>query len=97
MTLRIAALTASALAATPALGACASAAAESRAAAQTEEADAVLAEYRATGESRTCVPVRSIDQIDPLDDRRWLVTLRNGETYLNEVSRGCNRAASDFT
>jgi hypothetical protein len=97
MTLRIAALTASALSATVVLGACASADAESRASAQSAEADAILAEYQATGESRTCVPVRSIDQITPLDDSRWLVTLRNGETYLNEVSRGCSQAASDFT
>jgi hypothetical protein len=97
MRLRIAAFTISALVASAALSACASGPAESRASAQSAEADAILAEYQATGETRTCVPVRSIDQIDPLDESRWLVTLRNGETYLNEVSRGCSQAASDFT
>ena len=33
----------------------------------------------------------------PLDDSRWLVTTRGGDTYLNEVSRGCFGAASPFS
>lgn len=61
------------------------------------EADAVLANYTETGETRSCLSLRAIDEIEPLDETRWLITTRGGEAYLNVVSRGCGRAASDFT
>lgn len=77
--------------------ACATQSAADRAEAQTEAGDAVLADYQATGETRSCVSLRSIDEIDPLDATRWLVTMRNGDAYLNEVGSGCRNAASDFT
>lgn len=53
--------------------------------------------YHATGETQNCLRLQSIDEIDPIDEARWLITMRNGEVYLNEVSRGCARATSDFT
>lgn len=61
------------------------------------EADERLAEFTATGETRSCLSTRRIDQIEPLDDTRWLVTELGGNTYLNEVSRGCSNAARAFT
>jgi hypothetical protein len=79
------------------LGACSTDGATARADARAAEADATLAGYRLTGETRSCIPLRSIDEIDPLDDTRWLITTRGGEAYLNEVSRGCNGAAGNFT
>lgn len=77
--------------------ACATEGAADRAQARSEAADAVLADYTATGETRSCLSTRSIDEIDPLDATRWLVTLRNGDAYLNEVGSGCRAAANDFT
>ncbi len=76
---------------------CASESYGARAAAAAAEADAVLANYRPTGETRSCLNTRSIEEIDPIDDTRWLVTTRGGDVYLNEVSRGCSGAARDFT
>lgn len=97
MTLRSKLLSfAAALAGLTAAG-CATEAVAERADARSAEADRVLADYQVTGETRSCLPLRSIDQIDPLDDTRWLITTRGGDTYLNEVSRGCSQAASDFT
>jgi len=61
------------------------------------EAEDRLAAYDATGETRSCLSLRTLDEIDPLDERRWLVTTDGGQVYLNEVSRGCSGAASDFT
>ena len=77
--------------------ACTTQGAADRAQARSEAADAVLADYRPTGQTRSCIPTRSIDEIEPLDATRWLVTLRNGDTYLNEVGSGCRNAANDFT
>ena len=61
------------------------------------EADERLAAFTQTGETRNCLSVRSIDEIEPLDASRWLVTTVGGDQYLNEVSRGCSNAASNFT
>lgn len=61
-----------------------------------ERAEARLAEFSPTGETVTCLSMTRINQITPIDDTRWLVTTRGGGTYLNEVSRGCHRAASSF-
>ena len=61
------------------------------------EADVVLAEFEATGETRSCVRLSRIDQIEPLDATRWLIEMRNGQHYLNTVTNGCQRAPSRFT
>lgn len=97
MTLRTTCLTAAAVLAGLAAAGCATQAAAEREDARAAEADAVLADYRATGETRSCLSLRSIDDIEPLDETRWLITMNNGDAYLNEVSRGCRQAASDFT
>jgi len=67
--------------------------------AQSDEAraDARLAQFAETGETRSCLSTTRIRNITPLDDSRWLVTTRGGDTYLNEVSRGCFGAASAFS
>ncbi|MCR9128708.1 MAG: DUF6491 family protein [Alphaproteobacteria bacterium] len=97
MTLRTTCLTAAAMLAGLAASGCATEAAPDRAGARAAEADAVLADYRPTGATRSCLSLRSIDDIEPLDETRWLITLNNGDAYLNEVSRGCRQATSDFT
>lgn len=56
-----------------------------------------LPNYERTGETETCLSVVRIDEIDPVTDRLWLVETRGGEVYLNQVSPGCNGAASTFT
>ncbi|WBQ13866.1 hypothetical protein L2D00_04075 [Hyphomonadaceae bacterium BL14] len=61
-----------------------------------ERAEARLAEFTATGETTTCLSTTRIRSITPIDDTRWLVTMRGGGTYINQVSRGCHGAASSF-
>ncbi|XBQ15203.1 MAG: DUF6491 family protein [Oceanicaulis sp.] len=56
-----------------------------------------LAAFTMTGEADNCLSLRRIDDITPLDDRFWLVETTSGAFYLNEVSAGCNGAASGFT
>lgn len=91
------ALTCASAAAAVLASGCASGSVDERSAARTADADAILAAYELTGESRSCLNLRSIDEIEPLDDSRWLITMRNGDAYLNEVSRGCRQATSNFT
>lgn len=57
-----------------------------------EEVAATLAGFERTGETDTCLPLRSIDQIKPLDDRNLLIEMRNGDFYLNEPSSRCGGA-----
>jgi len=56
-----------------------------------------LAGYEVTGETQSCLSVRRVDDIDPLDERHWLVEMVNGDMYLNVVGRGCNGADTSFT
>ena len=56
-----------------------------------------LGAYELTGEIRDCLGVRRIDQIEPLDERFWMVETVNGDMYLNRVGPGCNGADSSFT
>lgn len=56
-----------------------------------------LAAYDMTGQTEACLSTRRIDQIDPLDERHWLVETVSGEMFLNVVSRGCNGADRSFT
>jgi hypothetical protein len=97
MTLRKTLLTISAMVAGVGSAGCATQAGSSSAEARAAEADAILAEYTVTGETRNCLRLHSVDSIDPLDDTRWLITMRNGDTYLNEVSGACSQASSGFT
>lgn len=51
-----------------------------------------LADFERTGETESCLPLRSIDQIRPLDERHFLVKVGVNDYYLNEVSGRCNSA-----
>lgn len=51
-----------------------------------------LADFERTGETESCLPLRSIDQIKPLDERHFLVRAGVNDYYLNEVSGRCNSA-----
>jgi hypothetical protein len=64
---------------------------------QMSAADERLSQYERTGETRSCIQLTRLRSIEPLDDERWLFLMRGGQTFLNEVSRGCNGAASNFT
>lgn len=50
-----------------------------------------LAQFERTGETQSCLPLRSIAQIKPLDDRHFLVRA-GSQYYLNKVSSRCHNA-----
>lgn len=56
-----------------------------------------LAGYERTGETRTCIGLTRLRSIRPLDDRHFLVEMRNGDMYLNVVNGRCTSAASSHT
>lgn len=56
------------------------------------EAEERLADFERTGEMRTCLNLRAIDQIDPLDERHFLVRVGLNDYYLNEISGRCSGA-----
>ncbi len=60
-------------------------------------AEVFLSQYERTGETVTCLSVRRINRIRPLDDTRMLVQVGPGKYYLNEVTRGCERARRTST
>lgn len=60
-----------------------------------EEVAERLAEFEATGETRSCIGVTQIRNIDALDESRFLVRAGGGY-YLNEVSGRCNGADRAF-
>ena len=66
-----------------------------------QEPDAAAAErlagFERTGETRNCVSLSQVRTIQPLDDRHFLIELRNRETYLNVTLGRCNQAASRNT
>lgn len=70
-------------------------------AASAQEPDAAAAErlagFERTGETRNCVSLSQVRTIQPLDDRHFLIELRNRETYLNVTLGRCNQAASRNT
>ena len=81
-----------ALTASLALGACATAQPENGA------EEAYMPEgYALTGESRTCLSLRTIDEIDTVSDTAWVVTTNTRETFLTRVGRGCGSATRPFT
>ena len=53
---------------------------------------AALAGFEKTGETESCISLRRIDQIKPLDDRNFLVRVGRNDFYLNEVSGRCSNA-----
>lgn len=55
-----------------------------------------LAAFERTGETVSCLGLRHIKDIKPLDDYRFLVKASD-EYYLNMVSGRCTRAADAFT
>lgn len=63
----------------------------------TERAAERLAQYEATGETRTCISTSRIGSMIALDDNHFLVEMRGGEVLLNRVRGRCNQAASAFT
>lgn len=62
-----------------------------------EEIAEAIPDYARTGETQSCVSLTRLDHIRPVTDELWLFEMRNGDMYLNQVSRGCNQAASSFT
>jgi len=54
-----------------------------------------LAEFDATGETTSCLNLRRIRSITPLDDKTFLVRVGN-EYYVNRVSGRCAGADSSF-
>lgn len=55
----------------------------------TQAAQERLADFERTGEMRSCLNLRSISQITPLDDRHFLVRAGVNDYYLNVVSGRC--------
>ena len=52
-----------------------------------------LAKYEKTGETETCLSVRRINAITPLDDRNFLVRVGVNDYYLNQPRGRCAGAA----
>lgn len=52
-----------------------------------------LAEFDRTGEVESCLGLRRISQITPLDNHHFLVRAGLNDYYLNEVSGSCSGAA----
>lgn len=55
-----------------------------------------LAKFEKTGDVRDCLPLTSIDQIKPLDDRNFLIEAGVNDYYLAELSSSCSGADSSF-
>ncbi|MEX0643884.1 MAG: hypothetical protein WD076_01130 [Parvularculaceae bacterium] len=56
-----------------------------------------LAEFERTGDTTTCLSLRSVSQITPLSETQFLVRVGVSDYYLNEVSGRCANADSAFT
>ncbi len=82
-----------ALGATALLAACATAGSSYE---MSDEVAAKLAEFEKTGEVANCLPLRSIDQIRPLDERTFLIETGVNDYYLAELRSSCNGADSSF-
>lgn len=82
----------SALTASLVIGACATAQS-----AQDDDASYIPEGYELTGESRTCLSLRSVDDIDTSHENAWIVTMANRQAYLTRVGNGCSSATSPFT
>jgi len=51
--------------------------------------------YALTGETENCLRSSRIRDSRPLDDHHILFEMRNGDSYLNRLSDGCNGIASN--
>jgi len=56
-----------------------------------------LAKYERTGEKTTCLSITQISQIRPVTESTFLVRVRAGDYYVNDVSGRCNGATQSFT
>lgn len=56
-----------------------------------------LAKYERTGETTTCLSITQISQIKPVTESTFLVRVRSGDYYVNDVSGRCNNATRSFT
>ena len=81
-----------ALSASLVMGACATAQSN-----ENEDAAFIPEGYELTGESRTCLSLRTVDDIDTSHENAWIVTMVNRDKYLTRVSNGCSSATSPFT
>ncbi len=61
-----------------------------------EKASARLAEFERTGDYQTCLGLRQISQIKPLDEHNFLVRVGLNQYYLNKVSGRCSGADRTF-
>ena len=61
-----------------------------------EKAAATLAQYEPTGETESCIGLRNIRSMSPLDEQNFLVKVTGGKVYLNRVSGRCAGADSAF-
>ncbi len=61
-----------------------------------EEVSTRLAEFDRTGDYQTCLGIRRINQIYPLDERNFLVRVGVSQYYLNKVSGKCSGADNSF-
>lgn len=61
-----------------------------------ESVAARLAEFEKTGETETCVNVRRINSITPLDERNFLVRVGVNDYYLNRPRNRCAGADRAF-
>ena len=61
-----------------------------------DEAAQKLERFEQTGETRSCLGLRRISQITPLDDHLFLVRVGANEYYLNEVNGRCSGASRSF-
>ena len=57
-----------------------------------EEVAAKLAQFERTGDVDNCLSLRSIDSIDALDERNFLIEMRSNDYYLSELSSSCINA-----
>lgn len=62
-----------------------------------EDAKARLAEFKKTGETRSCMNLTRIDQITPLSERHFLVRVGLNDYYLTETRNRCGGADRNTT
>lgn len=60
------------------------------------KAEERLAAFDRTGEERTCLSLRAVNRITPLDERNFLVRVGVSDYYLNETNGRCGGADSTF-
>ncbi len=56
-----------------------------------------LAQYERTGETTTCLSIVDITTIRPVTETTFLMRVRGGDYYVNDVSGRCNGATRSFS